>query len=135
MEEVKIKLDNKDLLKHQNPRAKYKLNYNDFTNMCKVSQGIMDLHLVITPNDIDKAIIMSLDVFKQYFPNVKYSKLEPAGTDMLMPAYAFKLYKNSPEVYMLFNGTEYNLIDQGRCEMYGEADGHKLYKKPEWKYE
>lgn len=132
MNEMKTKIDNNEALKHQDKRAKYRLNYSDFVNMCKVSQGIQDLHLVINSNEIDKAIILSLDVFKQYFPNVKYKKLEPAGTDTLMPAYAFKLSESSPEVYMLFTGTEYNLIDQGRCEMYGEADGHKLYKKPEW---
>lgn len=132
MNNTSVKIDSNEVLKHQDARAKYKLNYSDFINMCKVSQGIQDLHLVINANEIDKAIIMSLDVFKQYFPTVKYKKLEPAGTDKLLPAYAFKLSKNSPEVYMLFNGKEYNLIDQGRCEMYGEADGHKLYQKPVW---
>lgn len=131
---TEVKIEDKEPLKHQNIRAEYKLNYSDFVAMCRVSQGIKDLHLVIDSHDIDKAIIMSLDVFKQYFPDTKYKKLEPAGSDRLLPAYAFKLYKNSPEIYMLFNGKEYNLIDQGRCEMYGEADGHKLYQKPEWDF-
>ena len=116
-------------------RAQYKLNYNDYENMCKVNKDLAKLGLCSTIKDFDQAAVISLDVFKKYFPTVQYKKLEPAGTDNLLPAaFAYKLSKNSPEVYILFRETDYCLIDQGRCEMYGEADGHKLYIKPEWVY-
>lgn len=114
----------------QNPRLKYRLSFNDYNMVVSLVKDIRNLDLKIkNGNDVDN-IKKLCDTVYLYFPNCKIHKLSfKEGTNNDDLSFAIKIDDDKPELYAICFNSTLSIIDQFKCDMYGNDSP---FMEPDW---
>lgn len=114
----------------KNPRAQYRLSFTDYNLIVSLIKDIRSADLTIQDENDAENLQQLCDLLYRYFPDCKMHKLEFKNNNAEKAfALAIKMADDKPELYAIVVQSTLSIIDQYKCDMYGD---NAPFKQPDW---
>lgn len=114
----------------KNPRAQYRLSFTDYNLIVSLIKDVRSANLNVKDETDAENLQQLCALIYRYFPDCKMHKLElKSNTAEKAFALAIKMADDKPELYAIVAQSILTIIDQYKCDMYGD---NAPFKQPNW---
>lgn len=113
----------------KNPRAQYRLSFTDYNLIVSLIKDVRSANLNVKDETDVENLQQLCALIYRYFPDCKMHKLELKNNAEKAFALAVKMADDKPELYAIVAQSILTIIDQYKCDMYGD---NAPFKQPNW---